>query len=96
MRLIDRLGLAQKIVVVVALGLAFGVLGSYLGSLGNMVWGGWYAYAPLTQSLSPPRTGLAPWLRLLIWLALIGLWAVTSARVLRPRQNGPASGPGPG
>jgi len=95
MRLIDRLGPAQKIVLVVALGLAFGVLGSYLGSLGNMVSNGWYAYAPLAPSLYAPHTGLAPWLRLLIWLALISLWAVASAWVLRPQRSEPAGGPDP-
>ena len=92
MRLIDRLGLAQKIVLVVALGLAFGVLGNYLGSLGNAASSGWYAYAPLAQSLPALHTGLAPWLRLLIWLALIGLWTVASVQVLRT----PGSGPEPG
>jgi hypothetical protein len=45
MRFTDRLSLAQRIVVVVALGLAFGVLGDYLDSLGNPGLTGWYAYA---------------------------------------------------
>jgi hypothetical protein len=89
MRLVDRLGLAQKIVIVVALGLAFGVLGNYLDSLGNTGSSGWYAYAPLAQSVPTLHTGLAPWLRLLIWLGLIGLWAMASIRVLRTRLNGP-------
>lgn len=45
---------------------------------------GWYAYAPLSQAVYPPRTGLAGWLCLIIWLVLIGLWAVVSVRLLRP------------
>ena len=89
MRLTDRLGKAQRIVVVIALGVAFGAVGSYLVSLGNTVRGGWYAYAPLTQAVYPPRTGLAGWLRLIIWLVLIGLWAVLSVRLLRPSSQAP-------
>lgn len=88
MRVTDRLSQAQRIVVVVALGLAFGVVGNYLVNIGNTVRGGWYAYAPLSQALYPPRAGLAGWLRLIIWLALIGLWALVSVRVLRPSPEG--------
>ena len=70
--------------VVIALGMAFGAAGIYLVNLGNTAGFGWYAYTPLSQAVYPPRTGLAEWLRLLIWLALIGLWALVSIRVLRP------------
>ncbi len=89
MHLTDRLGNAQRIVVVIALGMAFGAVGSYLVTLGNTVRVGWYAYAPLTQAVYPPRTGLAGWLRLIIWLVLIGLWAVVSVRLLRPSPEAP-------
>ena len=37
MRLTDRLGKAQRIVVVIALGMAFGAVGSYLVNLGNAI-----------------------------------------------------------
>jgi heme/copper-type cytochrome/quinol oxidase subunit 1 len=84
MRLTDRLGKAQRIVVVIALGMAFGAAGSYFVNLGNTVRAGWYAYAPLTQAVYPPRTGLAGWLCLIIWLVLIALWTVMSVRLLRP------------
>jgi hypothetical protein len=73
MRLTDRLSQPQKIVVVIALGMAFGAAGMYLVNLGYTAGGGWYAYAPLSQAAYPPDTGLAGWLRLIIWLALIGL-----------------------
>jgi heme/copper-type cytochrome/quinol oxidase subunit 1 len=89
MRLTDRLSMAQRIVVVVALGLAFGAIGSYLDSFGNVGVTGWYAYAPLARSGFLPGTGLANWLRLLIWLVLIGLWAVAAIRVLRPAPPAP-------
>jgi hypothetical protein len=87
MRLIDRLGRAQRVVLVVALGLALGTAGSYLVSLGGGVRSGWYAYSPLTSSLYAPSTGLPAWLRLVIWLGLIALWALASIRVMRPSSG---------
>jgi heme/copper-type cytochrome/quinol oxidase subunit 1 len=84
MRLTDRLSQPQRIVVVIALGVACGTAGIYVVNLGSTVSFGWYAYAPLSQAAYPPHTGLAGWLRLIIWLALIGLWALASIRVLRP------------
>jgi hypothetical protein len=90
MRWIDRLGTAQRIVVVIALGLALGVLASYLTSLGTRT--GWYAYAPLSgQVFQPPGIGVPGWLRVIIWLAAISLWTLTSLRVLRqsPGQANP-------
>jgi heme/copper-type cytochrome/quinol oxidase subunit 1 len=83
MRLTDRLSQPQRIVVVIALGVACGAAGIYLASPGSAI-SGWYAYAPLSQALYPPHTGLAGWLRLIIWLALTALWALVSIRVLRP------------
>jgi heme/copper-type cytochrome/quinol oxidase subunit 1 len=84
MRFTDRLSRPQKIVVVIALGMAFGAAGIYLASLGNAAGFGWYAYAPLSAPIYQPHAGLPGWLRLIIWLALIGLWALGSVRVLRP------------
>ena len=91
MRLIDGLSKAQRIVVVVALGLALGAVGSYLASLGDGFRFGWYAYSPLTSRLVAPGTGLSGWLRLIIWLAMIGLWAFASVTVLRPSPENAAS-----
>jgi heme/copper-type cytochrome/quinol oxidase subunit 1 len=84
MRLTDRLSQPQRIVVVIALGMAFGAVGIYLVDLGNAAGFGWYAYSPLSQQVYAPRTGLAGWLRLIIWLALIGMWTLVSVRMLRP------------
>jgi heme/copper-type cytochrome/quinol oxidase subunit 1 len=84
MPLTDELSRAQRVVVVIALGLALGATGTYLAGLGSGTGIGWYAYSPLTTTLRPPGTGLAAWLRLIIWLVLIGLWAVAAIRVLRP------------
>jgi hypothetical protein len=75
----DWLSTAQRVVVVVALGLALGIVSSYLTSLGTRE--GWYGYAPLSGQL--PGVGEPGWLRLIIWLAAISLWAFASVRVLR-------------
>jgi hypothetical protein len=83
MHVIDRLSKSQRVVVVIALGLALGAIGTYLVSLGSGTGFGWYAYSPLTTTLQGP-SGLPAWLRLIIWLALIGAWALASIRVLRP------------
>ena len=83
MRFIDGMTRAQRVVVVIGLGLALGAVGSYLESLGSGLARGWTGYAPLQVQLAP-ETGMAPWLRLIIWLALIALWAFASIRVLRP------------
>jgi heme/copper-type cytochrome/quinol oxidase subunit 1 len=80
MRWIDRLSTAQRVVVVVALGLALGVVASYLTGLGTRT--GWYAYAPLSGQLFQPQ-GESAYLRLIIWLGAISLWALTSLRILR-------------
>ena len=84
MRVTDRLSLSQRIVVVIAFGLILGAAGVYLMSLGSSSGFGWYAYAPLSHSASLPSTGLAGWLRLIIRLALICLWALGCLWLLRP------------
>lgn len=89
MRLTDRLSQCQRIVVVIALGVACGTAGIYLINLGSAVSFGWYAYAPLSQAVYPPHTGLPGWLRLIICLALVSLWALVSIRVLRPSPEEP-------
>ncbi len=80
---IDRLNLAQRVVVVVTVGLTLGAVANYLTGLGT--GNGWYAYSPLAGQVLPPSLGEPGWLRLVIWLAAIGLWALTSLRVLSPR-----------
>ena len=54
MRVIDRLSKSQRVVVVVALGLALGVIGTYLTS---QIRPGWYGYAPLTTTSRLRATG---------------------------------------
>jgi heme/copper-type cytochrome/quinol oxidase subunit 1 len=92
MRWIDRLSKAQRFVVIIALGLAADVLGNYLVALGQGGFSfGWYAYSPLTAAPEEPGRGLHGWLRVIIWLVLIGAWALGSLRVLRtPAESRPA------
>jgi hypothetical protein len=85
-RLTGRLSQPQKIVVVLALGTALGAAGTCLAGPGSTSAFGWYACAPLSQA-AYPATGLHGWARLLIWPALIGLWALLSVRVLRPSPD---------
>jgi heme/copper-type cytochrome/quinol oxidase subunit 1 len=100
MRRVRSWGLAQRIILVVALALAFAVLGRYLVSLGGIGHHGnfgWYAYAPLNSSSPVPSGGTRPWLRVLVWLGLIAVWAMASARLLRaaskrrPQERPPLS-----
>jgi hypothetical protein len=88
MRRIQKLGMAPRIVVVVALGVAFLAAGSYLPNLGqHHPRVGWYGYAPLHAPLNAPSLGWPGWLRLVVWLALACLWAVVSIRLLRPSPH---------
>jgi|HubBroStandDraft_5_1064220.scaffolds.fasta_scaffold467544_2 hypothetical protein len=94
MRWIDGLTKSQRVVLVIAFGLATGTVGSYVVNLGSVVATGWYAYSPLTNgALFAPR-GLHAWLRVIIWLVLIGVWALGSIRVLRQSSaDAPPLGP---
>lgn len=89
-RLTDRLTQPQRIVLVIAAGVALAAIGVYVTSLGEATASfGWYAYAPLSSGPGQ-HAGLPGWLRLLIWLALTALWALASLRLLRPAPPGPA------
>ena len=79
---------AQRIILVIGLGLGLAVLGRYLVSLGRAGTFGWFAYAPLNSTLSNVHRGVRPWLRLVIWLALIGVWTIASFVLLRPADKG--------
>ena len=82
--------MAQRVVVVVTLGLTLAIVANYLTGLGVPgVRTGWYAYAPLSGQVSL-GTGEPGWLRLVIWLAAISLWALTSLRLLS-QSSGPAA-----
>jgi hypothetical protein len=82
----------QRVVLVVALAVALAFLGRYLVTLGRPREIGWYAYAPLNSAVSPPLQGMQPWQQLLIWLGLVGVWALSSLWLLRPRQAAHSAG----
>lgn len=70
--------------MVVAIGLALTALGSYLVTLGGGAQFSAGGVFSAGGGFLPYGLGLKPWLRLMIWLVLIGTWAVASVRVLRP------------
>ena len=59
MRWIDRLSMAQRVVVVITLGLTLGIVAGYLTGLG--VRNGWYAYAPSILWSGRPGVTACPW-----------------------------------
>jgi heme/copper-type cytochrome/quinol oxidase subunit 1 len=85
MHRIGKLGKAQRVVVVVAIGAAFLAVGSYLLSLGQPGAFGWTGYAPLT--LASRSVGRPGWFAPVVWLALTCLWAVVSIWLLRPSDH---------
>lgn len=84
MWLIHRLGVAQRIILTVAPGLALAAFGAYVTTLGN--GGTWIGYAPTAGdvSLGPSVSDLSPWQELLVWLGLIIFWALISLAIWRP------------
>jgi hypothetical protein len=84
---IEKLSKAQRVVLVVAIGVALLAVGDFLLSLGQHGFAfGWTGYASLT-ALAASGAGPSAWVRLVVWLALTCLWAVVSIRLLRPSRN---------
>jgi hypothetical protein len=86
-RLIDRLNLAQRVVIVVATGIELAAIGIYLANRGSIRPGHYIsALLRIGPGPGPPR-----WLRLIIWLVLDGIWVVASLVVLRTPQGSDGS-----
>ncbi len=86
----SRLNRAQRIVMVVGLGIACYFFGAWVTSRGTGWPGGgtgWTGYAPLTNPYDTPNLigGLHPWVRMVIWLVLVLVWVVASVLLLRSR-----------
>lgn len=92
---LGRLGVAQRVIVVISLGLALLAVGVYVSTLGlqgSGIGGGVEKAILLSPSepFTPPMVfhqvgpDLIPWQRLLVWLGLILAWAILSVVVLRP------------
>jgi hypothetical protein len=84
----------QRIVITIGLGLGMYVFGGWITTRGGP-GSGWVAYAPLSNTLGPSDAigGLHPWVRLLIWLALIAVWVMASVWLLRSSSDAGNSGP---
>jgi len=78
-----KLNLPQRIIVVVGWGLALGLFGQWVTAIGQRGPFGWVAYSPLGPNSVPSAGGLHPWVRLVIWLALVAAWAAGALWVLR-------------
>ncbi len=84
----------QRAVVIVGFGAGLFFFGSWLTTRGGRQ--GWVAYAPLSNTVNasyPPGVGLQPWVRLLIWLALVVVWVVVGVILLRSRRAADPSVP---
>jgi len=80
---------SQRVIAVIGLGFAILLFGEWVTTLGSRLIYGWVAYAPTSNSYNfPGEGGLHPWVRLLLWLILIGLWTALSALLLRGSRSG--------
>ena len=96
---LDRLGAAQRVIVVISLALvllAVGIYVSTLGLQGGDIAGGIEKATFLnpSQGFTPPMVvgqvvpDLSAWQQLLVWLGLILVWTTLSVVVMRPPRHG--------
>ncbi len=88
-----RLGLAQRLVIVVGLGAALIAVGDFITGLGSGFQSGWTGYAPMPRMLVPFTAGMSAGPRLAVWLVLTALWAAVSLFIVRERPAVAASAP---
>jgi heme/copper-type cytochrome/quinol oxidase subunit 1 len=83
----------QRVVVVIGFAAGLYFFGSWITSrVGTAT--GWTSYAPLSiGQANPPGPGLHPWVRLIIWLALILIWVLSSVFLLRSPRPSRAENP---
>lgn len=95
MNRLSRLSLGQRVVLVIGLAAALVVIGEYSTTADSFT--GWTGYAPLSVSGSPfvVPGGVAPWVRLLVWLALVAIWVAGSLPLMRSRPATRADAPDP-
>jgi hypothetical protein len=90
-----KLNTRQRIVVVIGLGVGLYFFGGWVTTRGG-VGTGWVAYAPLSNTVNTanyPGQVHHPWVRLIIWLALIIVWVLTSVVLLRSPSTPKAEDP---
>jgi hypothetical protein len=85
---------AQRLIIVVGLGLVLYFFGGWVTTRGGGTFG-WVAYAPLSDTYNTPvgPGGFHPWVRLVIWVALILVWVVTSLWLLRSSSESTGNDP---
>ncbi|HEY5265190.1 MAG TPA: hypothetical protein VIJ40_00085 [Acidimicrobiales bacterium] len=82
-----RFNFAQRVVMVVGLGILFFFLGSWVTNLGSRSFTGWTGYAPLqSTSLIARYGGFHAGVRLVLWLVFTLVWMALSLWLLR-NQN---------
>jgi hypothetical protein len=96
MGFVDRLGLAQRVIPVITLGLVGVAVGNYVVTLGlSETHLRQFPAAPLQPgqgfaiTYSYARPDLSPTEQLLVVLGLILTWALASMVILRPRRANP-------
>ena len=83
-----RLNFAQRVVIVVGLGILFFLFGTWVTQLGSHSFTGWTAYAPLNDfSMISRYGGLHAGVRLVLWLFFTIAWMALSLLLLR-NSNG--------
>ena len=86
MHWLRRAGRGERAVLVVALGVALGLLGQYtLARLTSPI--GWVAYAPLGPAT--PGGSFPWWGDYLVLLGFVALWAVVSIGIVRAGRGRP-------
>ncbi|HEY5103423.1 MAG TPA: hypothetical protein VII65_00105 [Acidimicrobiales bacterium] len=79
-----RFNFAQRVVLVVGLGILFFFFGSWVTNFGSHSFTGWVGYAPLNNTSMIARFGgLHAGVRLVLWLAFTIVWMVLSLLLLR-------------
>ena len=88
MKWLRRSSTAQRVVIVIALGLVLALVGEYVATGGRGAGGGWYSYAPNTSVIWGSTAHYGPATLLAIWCAVIVAWAALSVAVLglRPKE----------
>ena len=79
-----RFNRAQRVVVVIALGFALYVLGTWITSLGTHLPYGSATYTNVSSA--NVVGGFYPWVRFSLWLILVALWVGVSVPLLKDRS----------
>lgn len=88
------LNYSQRMIIVVGVGVALYLFGTWAMTWGTRGFTGWVGYAPVSNTATSTflGTGLYPGVRLVIWLITAAVWVGFSLVMLRTRSsNGDAT-----